>query len=67
MSLEYSIWRNHTDLSRSTFQSSNPIGPNITCAYALFASQHPKLTPNPTLISPNLTNQIRALKRTAVL
>ena len=36
-----------------------------------FPNQHPKLTPkltpNPTLINPNLTNQIKDLKLAAVL
>jgi len=37
------------------------------CAYAPLPQPHPKLTPSPTLINPNPTNQIKALKRTAVL
>jgi len=58
------------DLSHSTFQSCNPIGQNIIhnymrkCAVALTT---PKLPPNPALINPNPTNQIKALKRNAVL
>jgi len=51
------------ELFRSTFQSSNPIGQYIVQNYM----HQPKLTPNPTLINPNLSNQIKALKRTSVL
>jgi len=53
----------HTELFRSTFQSSNPIGQYIIHNYM----HQPKLTPNPTLINRNPTNQIKALKCTLVL
>ena len=55
--------------SRSAFQSSNPIGQFIIHIYmhTRRCPTTPSINPNPTLITPNPTNQIRALKRTLVL
>jgi len=56
--------------SRSAFQSSNPIGQFIIHIYIRIravALTTPSINPNPTLITPNPTNHIRALKRTSVL
>jgi len=58
----------HADLSRSTFQSSKALLVKILYTtigeYAPLPKQHSKLTPNPTLINPNPTYQIKALKHT---
>ena len=55
------------ELSRSAFQSSNPIGQFIIHIYIHIRAVALTTPLIPTLITPNPINQIRALKRTSVL